>query len=250
MLILTSFSVLYSVKYLPQLLAQLGLSYHKAIHILTRRNQEVRRSWIQETLPELYAEKLRNGWRIFFQDEVGFETEGSLSYSWGIKGKKIEINNYGRHGRVNLLGAFELGSGQFFGLLTSFKVNAWRFRRFLCHLHRQLRDDKLLLICDNAPFHKAKWLRAWVDQQAWLRLVFLPACSPDFNPIERLWHWLKSEYIHNRCWATQVALKEHLQQMLFELCERSDELKSLMGQELKRLEEVVAWYEESFPLAA
>jgi transposase len=88
-------------------------------------------------------------------------------------------------------------------------------------------------------------------------LAFLPSYSPDFNPkvpcetgIERLWRWLKSEYIHNRCWASQAALKADLQQMLLELPKRSDDIKGLMRQELERLEEMVACYETPCPLAA
>jgi transposase len=34
-------------------------------------------------------------------------------------------------------------------------------------------------------------------QKDWLRLEFLPAYSPDFNPIERLWRWMKTEYTHD-----------------------------------------------------
>ena len=58
------------------------------------------------------------------------------------------------------MGAFELGTGLFYGVQTSFKVNAMRFRRFICHLKHEMRTDKILLICDNASFHKAKWLTA------------------------------------------------------------------------------------------
>ncbi|MCK6624656.1 MAG: IS630 family transposase [Anaerolineae bacterium] len=182
-LLLTIFKVCYSVKYLPQLLRHLGLSYHKAVHLLVKRDNEARCQWIQETLPALYADYLQAGWRIFFQDEVGFQTEGTLAYTWGPKGQKTEIKNYGRHGRVNLIGVLELGSGLFYGLLTSFKVNACRFRRFLCHLKHEMPTDKLILICNNARFHKAKWLTEWLaEQTSWLHLEFLPAYSPDFNP--------------------------------------------------------------------
>ena len=156
LLLLSLFSVGYAVKYLPQLLRRLGLSYHKAVHWLVKRDNEARRKWIQQTLPGLYADYQSAGWRIFYQDEVGFQTEGTLTYTWGPKGQNTEIENYGRHGRVNLLGVLELGTGLFYGLLTSFKVNACRFRRFLCHLHHELPTDKLLIIGDNARFHKAK----------------------------------------------------------------------------------------------
>ena len=37
----------------------------------------------------------------------------TLAYSWGERGQAIEIANYGRHGRMNMMGAFELGTGLF-----------------------------------------------------------------------------------------------------------------------------------------
>jgi transposase len=244
----TVFGVVLSVKYLPQLLGRLGLSFHKAIHVLERKNNEKRRAWIQTTLPTLYADAIQNGWRIFFQDEVGFQTEGTLAYTWGLKGEQIEIPNYGRRGRVNLIGAFELGTGRFYGVLTRFKVDACRFRRFLCHLKHELRTDKLLLICDNARFHKATWLQEWLKlQRTWLRLEFLPAYSPDFNPIERLWRWFKQEYTHNACWTDQTALLLDLKQALIELPTRSHELLGLMRQELKRYKDAFDFYQTPFP---
>ncbi len=242
------FIVSYSPKYLPELLRSLGLSYHKAIHTLAKKNNAKRQKWIKETLPALYAKVVQAGWRLFSVDEVGFQTEGTLAYSWGLKGEKIEIDNYGRHGRVNLIGAFELGTGQFYGVLTSFRVNAQRFRRFLCHLKREMPTDKLILICDNASFHKAKWLKTWYQhQQDWLHVEFLPGYSPDFNPIERLWRWIKTQYIHNQCWASKKSLKKYLQRVLQTLPLQAEELKSVMRQEMERLKLTFDFYDTPCP---
>ena len=101
-LLVITFGVIYSVKYLPELLGKIGLSYHKAVHNLIKKDNEKRREWIQEKLPEIYRKKIEEGWRIFYQDEVGFQTEGTLGYTWGPKGEKIEIANYGRHGQPAL----------------------------------------------------------------------------------------------------------------------------------------------------
>ena len=250
-LLLTTFQVCYSVRYLPEFLRNLGFSFHKAVHTLIRCDNEKRKKWIQETLLALYADKIKHGWRIFFQDEVGFQTEGTLAYSWGPQGEKIDIPNYGRHGRVNLIGAFELGTGTFYGVLTQFRVNAMRFRRFLCHLKHEMPTDKIMLICDNASFHKAKWLTKWVaTQKEWLRLAFLPAYSPDFNPIERLWRWIKSEYLHNRCWKSLANLKTYMVEIMEKIKQKPAELTSVMHQEIQRLNAVFAFYETSSPFLA
>jgi transposase len=252
MLLQTLFGVVYSVGYLPELLRSLGLSFRKAVALLIKRDSEKRREWLQEKLPAIFRQKIEEGWRIFYQDEVGFQTEGTLAATWGIRGQAIKIPNYGRHGRMNMIGAFELGTGLFHGNLTSFRVDATRFRRFICSLKRRLRTDKILLICDNARFHKAKWLTEWVQvQKDWLRMEFLPAYSPDFNPIERLWRWMKTEYTHNRCWASKDALKQHLRILLKDMPKQEDGLQSLMKKENERYREICKYYQTDFnPLFA
>jgi len=48
-------------RYLPQLLKNLGLSFHKAETTLIKRDSEKCRVWIQETLPEIYRKKIEAG---------------------------------------------------------------------------------------------------------------------------------------------------------------------------------------------
>lgn len=241
------YGVLYSVGYLPEWLRGIGLSFRKAVAFLIKRDSEKRRKWLQEKLPEIFRCKIERGWRIFYQDEVGFQTEGTLASTWGVCGKATQVPNYGRHGRMNLIGAFELGSGQFHGVLTSFRVNAMRFRRFICSMKRKLGTDKILLICDNARFHRAKWFTEWaISQQSWLKLEFLPAYSPDFNPIERLWRWIKTEYIHNRCWASKDALKQHILKFLLNMPAHAQDLQSLMKKENERYQKICDYYQVDF----
>jgi transposase len=66
-LVTSVFHVCYSVSYLPEFLRKLGLSFHKAVHTLIQRDNEKRKKWIQETILVLYAEKIEQGWRIFFR---------------------------------------------------------------------------------------------------------------------------------------------------------------------------------------
>lgn len=244
--IMTLFAVAYSVKYLPTLLKKIGLSFHKAMHYLVKKNEQKRAEWIKERLPKIYAEHIQEGWRVFFQDEVGFQTEGTLAYSWGPKGVAIEIKNKGRHGRVNLMGVYEVGSGEFFYRMTFFKINALRFKRFLCCLKRAFKTDKIIIIADNASFHKAKWFTQWWKSLNWLRIEFLPAYSPDFNPIERLWKWIKQKYTHNKCWASKKELRIHLEKKLKEMAKDKKEYIGTMRKELLRLKAAFSHYEKEF----
>ena len=45
---------------------------------------------------------------------------------------------------------------------------------------------------DNASFHRKKRLYELAKQYK-VRIIFLPPYSPELNPIENFWHWLKKK---------------------------------------------------------
>ena len=55
-------------------------------------------------------------------------------------------------------------------------------------------DDVGVVIMDQAGWHVAKQLV--VPSNLWI--ILLPAYSPELNPIENLWHYIKSHYTSNR----------------------------------------------------
>jgi transposase len=55
-------------------------------------------------------------------------------------------------------------------------------------------DRHVVLVLDQAGWHVAKALRVPDN----LTLLPLPPYSPELNPIERLWAYLKSHYLSNR----------------------------------------------------
>ena len=54
-----------------------------------------------------------------------------------------------------------------------------------------LKSDQIVIM-DNATFHKSELTRNLIEQ-ANCKLVFLPAYSPDLNPIEKFWANLKNK---------------------------------------------------------
>ena len=55
-------------------------------------------------------------------------------------------------------------------------------------------QTQVVLVLDQAGWHRAKDLRTPEN----ITLLPLPAYSPELNPIERLWAYLKSHYLSNQ----------------------------------------------------
>ena len=56
----------------------------------------------------------------------------------------------------------------------------------------------VVIIWDGAPWHRAKCVQAAADELGFT-LIALPAYSPDLNPIEGLWKWMREEVTRNHC---------------------------------------------------
>ena len=63
-----------------------------------------------------------------------------------------------------------------------------------CHSGR-----RVMVLADNARYHHARLHRPWRERaEERFALEFLPAYSPEFNPIERAWKLTRRQATHNR----------------------------------------------------
>jgi len=74
---------------------------------------------------------------------------------------------------------------QYDGMMDSTLFETWFTTRLLPSLQKNT-----IIVMDNASFHRKRKLFP-LAQQAGFHLVFLPPYSPEFNPIENFWAWLK-----------------------------------------------------------
>ena len=56
--------------------------------------------------------------------------------------------------------------------------------------------QKVHVFCDNAPYYRNKAVKKYLAT-AKIVLHFLPPYSPNLNPIERLWKWMKERVLYN-----------------------------------------------------
>ena len=73
---------------------------------------------------------------------------------------------------------------------------------------------RVVLLIDNAPWHRGEAVTKALADNPHLGLMRLPSYSPPLNPIERLWKALRRRATHNRLFETLAELRASLRNSL------------------------------------
>jgi transposase len=124
-------------------------------------------------------------------DETGFDAPLIRQYGYAKRGQRLYGEHTGkRFARTSLIGGLKNGEAiapmEFKGYCNTEVVITWVKEMLIPALNK---GD--VVIWDNATFHKSPRI-AQALEDAGIGLLFLPAYSPDLNPIEPFWATLKS----------------------------------------------------------
>ena len=135
--------------------------------------------------------------RWFVQDEARIGQQGTLTRVWARTGSRPSAVRQTEYEWVYLWAAVEPSSGAAVAMITP-TVDTALMGQFLAGLSGTLApDEHAVLVLDNAGWHVAKALEVPPN----VTLLFLPPYSPELNPAERLWAWLRSHHLSNRVYA-------------------------------------------------
>jgi transposase len=163
----------------------------------------------------------------FFVDEAHFYADVDLHGKWVLKGTPALVDSTSpRYGeKASYYAAVCLETGEVEALPLTGNSNAETSVSFLQQL-RAHHPTPLVVFWDNAPAHGGAPLRDYLTTPALhLRLVRLPAYSPDFNAAEHLWAWVREEVTANTCFGTADRVRAHVDPFFAGLVARTDEVK-------------------------
>jgi len=128
--------------------------------------------------------------RIAYVDETGIDNYLYREYAYSPKGVpvygKISGHKYKRIGIVAAQMDKQIVSPlQYEGTMDSALFELWFGECLLPAL-----PISSVIVMDNASFHRKKQL-ILLAEKAGHSLIFLPPYSPELNPIEKFWSWLK-----------------------------------------------------------
>ena len=190
MLLREEFSLQLSLTSVGRLLGQLGLSCQRPLFRAIEQDPERVRRWREEEFPVIRRMAKEAGARIFFGDEAGVRSDYHAGTTWGVKGRTPVVPRTGRRNSINMLSAVS-ARGELRFMLIQGRVNGAAFAEFLRRLMHNAAQP-VFLILDGHSIHRSRPVCDFVaSQQGRLRLFFLPPYSPELNPDEQVWNYVK-----------------------------------------------------------
>ena len=180
-----------------------NLSWKKGQKVLGKADPQRRAAFV-EAFRGLFARLCRQEIRLLYIDEAHLHRDMDVGYTWAPAGKPAwRLSGCGSLAeRINWYGAYDFSLGQCF-IWNEGACNQDHTTTFLHHVAAWVGDEpgEVVLIWDGAPWHKAKRVQATALELGFT-VVALPGYSPDLNPIEGLWKWMREEVTRNFCHAS------------------------------------------------
>lgn len=108
--------------------------------------------------------------------------------------------------------------------LISPVCNTEAMNELLQGLSRAYRDQEILLFADSAGWHQSKELA----KPANIHVELLPPYSPELNPTEHLWDYIREQKgFNNHIFDSMDELENHLEEVLKSLQQEKDYIRSL-----------------------
>ncbi|MEW6238115.1 MAG: IS630 family transposase [Candidatus Omnitrophota bacterium] len=157
-----------------------------------------------ERVEEIQAAHPGQRIEVWFQDEARIGQQGTMTRQWGIRGERLTVPLQTGYEWVYLIGATCPQTGNSLALALP-QANTEMMNRFLKKLAAAMNlDTHLILVWDGAAWHRSKTLVIPKN----ISLVSLPPYSPELNPVERIWRYLRSHFLSNRLFKNYHAILE------------------------------------------
>ena len=139
----------------------------------------------------------------FFFDESRFGTRSNIGHGWFKKGERSAVKIKLGFENFYIYSAIDPISGQNFSLKLPY-VNTMCLNLFLAEMSKELGESEALIIMDGAGWHKSKDLEIPKN----ITIKYLPPYSPELNPVERIWLYIKQNTIKNKIYEDLSALED------------------------------------------
>lgn len=217
-----SFGIQYSRGGVTELLHRLGFSFKKATPVPGKADKKKQQKFINQ------YNGIKPHGIVYFGDSTHPEFGPTISYGWIKKGENFEVKtNSGWRKRVNICGAIEMNSLDV--IARSFEtIN----KNSVCEILRKIRkknpnEEKIYFVLDGAAYNRSKKVKN-LAKKLKIKILYLPPYSPNLNPIERLWKFMKKKVTANRYFDEFDDFKKTLMEFFRGIRKYRSELETLI----------------------
>ena len=195
-LIKHKFKIEYHPKHMPRLMKNLGLELKFPERRALEQDSKALREWKKERFPEILKTAKKKRALLFYADESVISLIPYVGKTWTFPNKKPIVRVSGKRGQNIGITAAVNRQGRLCFELTKEeeRFTAKIFIRFLKKLMKQFSNRFIILIVDGAPTHTAGIVKKFEQEnKKILQIEILPAYSPELNPTEKCWRFLKTK---------------------------------------------------------
>jgi transposase len=198
-----------------RILGKAGLTWKKIKKLLGKANAPARAEHIV-TLERLFERVRSESVSLIYIDESHFHQDLDGGYTWSEKGKPAwrRSTSPGHSRRLDWYGAYDFTLGRCL-IWEDGRCDGLRTCQFLDQVVRWhgRGAGRIVVIWDNASWHTSALVKEHAEMLG-IELVALPTYSPDLNPIEGLWAWMREEVTRGHCHASVKALRAACQEFI------------------------------------
>lgn len=159
-----------------------------------------------------------------FQDEGRFGRINDPRRCWAPSGVRPDVPQQVVREYTHAFAAVSPHDGILDSLILP-EVNAEMMTLFLEEVSRRHSDEFIMMFMDQAGWHKAKALKIPEN----MSLFWLPAYSPQCNPVEHLWEEIREKWFENKVFDSLDSVEDTLVTALASLGKDKKKVKGLTG---------------------
>lgn len=193
---------LYGVKYKSKssvhvLFKESKFTYHKPEKIYKKRDQIAIDTWKNEIKELVQLAMQDQEVVILVEDEMIVTSQTTTQRVWLPSGEAPFIECSNTRKRMGFYGFLNIKTGQqhaFKSEKLTNEVSAKVLKKTL----GKYKGKKVLLLWDNAPWHRGESMRAFLKTCSNLHIINFPPYAPDENPQEHVWKAARASVTHNK----------------------------------------------------
>jgi transposase len=162
---------------------------------------------------------------IAFEDATGIRILTRSGRTWGAVNCPPTVTVNQQRGGYNVLSAIT-AKGELMFDIEEKTIDGKRYIAFLETILKG-RTRPLIVIADNATFHRSQAVRDFVrSQRHQIHLFFFPTHSPELNPDEQVWNEVKHRKLQKQPIKNKSDLKRRIDGALNFLKEKTEKVRS------------------------